>query len=102
LAQDGTAVVIMSQRAEPFLHTADTWLVLTGGTVAATGTPAEIVAAGALEMAGVIRPRPLTVARPRAGVDYQSAVNGPTALELRDVSFTYRRTRRRGWFKSQP
>ncbi|QNE14321.1 ABC transporter ATP-binding protein [Pseudarthrobacter sp. NBSH8] len=102
LVRDGTAVVIMSQRAEAFLHNADTWLVLAGGTVAATGTPAELVAAGALEMAGVVRPRPITAPRPLKGSEYQSAVDSPPALELRDVSFTYRRTRRRGWFKTQP
>ncbi len=102
LVQDGTAVVIMSQRVDAFLHNADTWLVLAGGTVAAAGTPAEIVAAGALEMAGVVRPRPLKGLRTPAGAGYPAAVDSPPALELRDVSFMYRRTQRRGWFEAQP
>jgi energy-coupling factor transporter ATP-binding protein EcfA2 len=102
LVQEGTAVVIMSQRADPFLRNADTWLVLAGGTLAAAGTPAEIVAAGELEMAGVVRPRPITGQQPLAGAGYQSAVDNPPALELRDVSFTYRRSQRGGWFKAKP
>ncbi|QHK18867.1 ATP-binding cassette domain-containing protein [Pseudarthrobacter psychrotolerans] len=102
LVQDGTAVVILSQRADAFLHNADTWLVLAGGTVAASGTPAEVVADGALEMAGVVRPRPVKGLRTPAEKGQPSAVGSPPALELRDVSFTYRLTQCRGWFKAQP
>ena len=102
LVQDGTAVVILSQRADGFLHDAHTWLVLTGGTVAAAGMPAEILAVGALEPAGVVRPRPLTGRRRPAEAGYPAAVDSPPALELRDVSFTFRRTQRRGWFRAQP
>ncbi|ALV40107.1 ABC transporter [Pseudarthrobacter sulfonivorans] len=102
LVQDGTAVVVLSQRADAFLHHADTWLVLAGGTVAAAGTPGEIVDAGALELAGVVCPRPHTGLRPLAGAGHESVVDGPPALELRDVGFTYRGTQRRGWFRAQP
>ncbi|MCP9000252.1 ATP-binding cassette domain-containing protein [Pseudarthrobacter sp. RMG13] len=102
LVQDGTAVVILSQRADAFLHNADTWLVLAGGTVAAAGSPAEILAAGALEIAGVVSPRPHTGLRRPAEAEYLSVLDGPPALELRDVSFTYRGTPRRGWFRAQP
>ncbi len=102
LVQDGTAVVVLSQRADAFLHNADTWLVLAGGTVAAAGTPGEVVAAGALELAGVVFPRPHAGLRPLAEAGNPSAVEGPPALELRDVSFRYRGTQRRGWFRAQP
>ncbi|BAS08604.1 putative ABC transporter ATP-binding protein PH0132 [Arthrobacter sp. Hiyo4] len=102
LVQDGTAVVVLSQRADAFLNNAGTWLVLAGGTVAAAGSPAEIVAAGALELAGVVCPRPHTGLRPPAGAGHESGVDGPPALELRDVSFTYRGTQGRGWFRAQP
>ncbi|KRE72555.1 ABC transporter ATP-binding protein [Arthrobacter sp. Soil762] len=102
LVQDGTAVVVLSQRADAFLHNADTWLVLAGGTVAAAGSPAEIVAAGALELAGVVCPRPQAGPLPLAEPGFPAVVDGPPALELRDVSFTYRGTQRRGWFRAQP
>jgi energy-coupling factor transporter ATP-binding protein EcfA2 len=101
LVQEGTAVVILSQRADAFLHYADTWLVLAGGTVAAAGRPAEIVAAGALELAGVVCPPPHTGLRPLAEAGYQSVVDSPPALELRDVSFTYQGRQRRRWFRTQ-
>jgi energy-coupling factor transport system ATP-binding protein len=102
LVQEGTAVVILSQRSDAFLHNADTWLVLAGGTVAAAGTPAEILAAGDLELAGVVCPHLQAGPRPLAKAGYQSVVDGPPVLELRDVSFTYRRTQRRGWFRAEP
>ncbi|WP_426986442.1 ABC transporter ATP-binding protein [Pseudarthrobacter sp. Y6] len=102
VVRDGTAVVILSQRADAFLCNADTWLVLAGGTVAAAGSPAEIVAAGALEVAGVVRPRPHTGLRPLADAGYSSAFAGPPALELRDISFAYRGAQRRSWFRAQP
>lgn len=102
LVQAGTAVVILSQRAEAFLASADTWLVLAGGTVAAAGTPVEIAAARSLKPTGVVCPRPQAGLRPLAEAGYQSVVGGPPALELRDVSFTYRQLQRRGWFRAPP
>ena len=102
LVQDGIAIVILSQRADAFLHNADTWLILTGGTISAAGTPTEIVAAGALEVAGVVHLRPQPSLPPLADAGHQAAVDGPPALELRDVTFTYRGRQRRGWFGAQP
>lgn len=96
LVKDGTAVVVLSQRADGLLLDADAWLLLTGGTVALAGTPAEVSAAGVLEAAGVVcTPQaagsgilPPVCAAPESG--------RPT-LELRDVSFAYEGKRRRAW-----
>jgi energy-coupling factor transport system ATP-binding protein len=101
LVKDGTAVVILSQRADELLLDADAWLLLTGGTVALAGTPAEVSAAGVLEAAGV-------VCAPRAfgsGIVppvYAAPVSCPPALELRHVSFGYGRSRRRAWAPATP
>lgn len=89
----GTAVVILSQRADAFLHDADAWLLLAHGTVAAAGTPAELSAAGVLESAGVVRPRSVLVAVPRFRTGQDMPVrdrhcHNTPALELRDVSFS--------------
>lgn len=125
LVKDGTAVVVLSQRVDELLLDADTWLLLTGGTVAAAGKPAEVAAAEALARAGVVSPRPGTWAgavpaaldAPGNGASVLSAtvpgatvpgdtvlgapVPGAPALELRGVSFTYGQ-QRRGWLKTKP
>lgn len=102
LVKSGTAVVILSQRADAVLLDADTWLVLAGGAVAAGGTPAEVLAAGVLERAGVVCPRACTGIQPLAAEGNPAAVDGPPALELCDVWFSYGRTQRRGRFRAQP
>ncbi|HEY9357007.1 MAG TPA: ATP-binding cassette domain-containing protein [Arthrobacter sp.] len=99
LVKDGTAVVVLSQRADELLFDADTWLLLEGGTVALAGTPAEVSAAGVLETSGVVCPRPSAGSK---GLPPGCAapVSGPAALELRDVSFAYGRRQRRAWVTS--
>lgn len=106
LTAAGTAVVILTQRADAFLHEADAWLLLAHGTAAAAGTPAELSAAGVLESAGVVRPRSTPGAGPRilAGRDMpvrDMHCHNEPALELRDVSFTYRRSAGRAWFRTR-
>lgn len=114
LVKGGTAVVVLSQRVDGLLLDADTWLLLTGGTIAVTGTPAEVTGAGVLEAAGVISPRPAPgsssvppvpccpdpsdpVLAAQVPVD---AVPSPPALELRNVSFTYGRSKRHRFFRT--
>ncbi|TLM86649.1 ATP-binding cassette domain-containing protein [Pseudarthrobacter sp. NamE2] len=85
LVQEGTAVVILSQAAEQPLLDADTWIVLADGTVRASGTPAELKAAGKVPDALC---RGASQAAPGAGVS-RVRVGAVPALELRDVSFGY-------------
>ena len=124
LVKDGTAVVVLSQRVDDLLLDADTWVLLSGGTVAITGTPAQVAGSGELATAGVVSPRPGTGASvlpvPEAlgngapGLDARVAgatvlsasalgamVPRPPAVELRGVSFSYRQQRRR-WLKTEP
>lgn len=101
LVKDGTAVVVLSQRADNVLLDADTWLLLTGGTVALAGSPAEVSAAGVLEAAGVVCPRQ-TAGSGILPPGNAAPVSLPPALELRDVSFGYARSRRRAWAPAAP
>ncbi len=86
LLDRGTAVVILSQTVDPLLQEAGTWVVLSDGTVTASGTPAEI-------KPGVL---PVSVRRPgaveaaaRARPQVAAVEPAPPALQLRDVSFGY-------------
>ncbi len=115
LVMEGTAVLVLSQRADELLLDADTWLLLTGGTVAVAGMPAEVTATGALATAGVAGPWPgagtgtLPSAPDAPGssapVFGATALGAPVpflpAIELRGVSFTYPQQRRR-WLKTAP
>ena len=86
-----------------FLHNADTWLVLAGGTVAAgwhAGGDRRCRGAGAGRR-GLARRGP-PIRSPAAGRS-AAAVSGPPALELRDVSFTYGGRRQRlAWAPARP
>lgn len=101
LVKDGTAVVVLSQRADDLLLDADSWLLLTGGTAAMAGTPAEVSAAGVLEAAGVVCPRQTAGSGILPPV-CAAPVSGPPALELRHVSFAYEGKRRRAWAPATP
>ncbi len=102
LVKEGTAVVVLSQRADTLLRDADSWLLLDGGTLTAGGTPAELCTPEMLDTAGVVRPR----SRPSrsAGPPFRGAPDLPAhkqpAVELRDVSFAYGRTSGRRWFRT--
>ncbi|WP_411376224.1 ABC transporter ATP-binding protein [Arthrobacter sp. MPF02] len=83
LVQAGTAVVILSQAAERPLLGADTWIVLADGTVRASGTPAELKAAGRVPDALCRGADQAAFGIPRVRAD------AVPALELRGVSFGY-------------
>lgn len=100
LVEGGTAVVVLAQRVEELLPDADTWLLLTGGTLAAAGTPAGVTAAGVLEAAGVICRRPAGGPQ-RLPLSPRPVRAGPVALELSGVSFSYR-SQGRSWFRTPP
>lgn len=95
LLKRGTAVVVLSQMLDPLLLDADTWVVLAGGTVTAAGPPAGMGMGRPGDGGG---PGVLTRAIRRPAV-MESAVPprrpaaprqaGPTALQLRGVSFAY-------------
>ncbi|WP_426766901.1 ABC transporter ATP-binding protein [Pseudarthrobacter sp. 1G09] len=119
LVGSGTAVVILSQVIDGLLLAADQWLVLANGTLAAAGDPASLGPESGLVPAGIrrvggaaIAPRPpaLTTQPPATAVrpastgkaevpaatgttaipaSLRDAARADTALELRDVSFSY-------------
>ncbi|TDT78285.1 energy-coupling factor transport system ATP-binding protein [Arthrobacter sp. AG258] len=83
----GTAVVILSQAIDPLLLEAGTWVVLSGGTVTASGPPAAMGAGS-----GVVPPairRPAAAAAAVAGPRPVVPQTGTPALELRGVDFAY-------------
>jgi energy-coupling factor transporter ATP-binding protein EcfA2 len=100
LVAGGTAVVVLSQVVDAVLVEATYWIALDGGTVTASGTPAELALPGRLP-AGIRRPdaqpKPWGAATgsstPEAHGGQSSAANGATAptpvLELRGVGFGY-------------
>ncbi|ADX72795.1 ATPase component of various ABC-type transport systems with duplicated ATPase domain [Pseudarthrobacter phenanthrenivorans Sphe3] len=87
LVNGGTAVVILSQAIDPPLLEARTWLVLAGGRVTASGTPAALAKTPDLLPPGILmsgkKAARLTPAVP------PGRAAGP-AVELRAVSFGYR------------
>ncbi|MFC0455391.1 ABC transporter ATP-binding protein [Arthrobacter liuii] len=88
LLKRGTAVVILSQAVDPLLMEADAWVVLSGGTVAAGGSPAGVghhsgLLPRAIRRLGGVEAAAPSVPRP---AERQS---GPPALQLRGVSFAY-------------
>lgn len=98
LAAGGTAVVVLSQAIDEVLREADGWIVLNAGTVAATGTPAELMAAPELLPAGIRRPageRNFSGPGSSAVTRHVAAADTP-ALELRGVEFEYQATAGRG------
>ena len=95
LLKRGTAVVMLSQMIDPLLLEADTWVVLSGGTVMACGAPAGMEpGAGVLPPAirgrmgrGAAAPSKPRPAEPQPG---------PAPLQLRGVSFAYPEAAARG------
>ncbi|WP_354188942.1 ABC transporter ATP-binding protein [Arthrobacter sp. UYCu712] len=54
LTAAGTAVVLLSQRADTLAGSAGHWIVLDAGTVAAAGSPADVAASPQLAATGVV------------------------------------------------
>ncbi len=105
LCRAGTAVVVLSQTVDALVRAASDWVILTEGTITATGTPEQLADAAALGEAGVVAPglpghetQPLLAGpcTPDPGtsdpVTPSPGTSGPGAagvLELRGVSFGY-------------
>lgn len=119
LVAGGTAVVVLSQVIDEALLEADGWILLDAGTVAASATPTELMAASECLPAGIRRPvaiqRPAIQrlagerdsrvrARDRTAMAMESASPAPVVeadagaplLELRGVDFAYQATAGRG------
>jgi energy-coupling factor transport system ATP-binding protein len=88
----GAAVVVLSQNADVLTRAAERWLVLKDGTVTATGSPARILAGGALAESGVVisSPEPAAENPAPAPLSVPEAAAGSTpALELANVAFRF-------------
>ncbi|MCQ6270530.1 ATP-binding cassette domain-containing protein [Pseudarthrobacter sp. R1] len=95
LVAGGTAVVVLSQAIDEVLLEADRWIALDAGTVAASGAPAELMAAPERLPAGIRRP--VAVQRPASGAAAcQVSAAAAPVLELRGVHFSYPATAGRG------
>ncbi|KRE78836.1 ABC transporter ATP-binding protein [Arthrobacter sp. Soil763] len=85
LLDAGTAVVVLSQRADVLARSAGRWIILDGGTAVADGSPADLQEGAALRDAGVVQEggaagMPGTLPAPPAL---------PAVLELRGIGFGY-------------
>ena len=94
LLRHGTAVVILSQTVEPLLEEAGTWVVLSGGTVLASGPPAAMGPTSGVLPAAVRRAAGQGSAEVQEGASprmRRPTPHGPgaPALQLRSVSFAY-------------
>ncbi|KQN86724.1 ABC transporter [Arthrobacter sp. Leaf69] len=91
LLDAGTAVVLLSQRADALARSAGHWIVLDGGTVTAEGPPAEVEEGAAFSDAGIV-----AEGRGAASPGTRPAPAAPAApvLELRGVGFGYGTTTR--------
>ena len=91
LLKAGTAVVLLSQVADPLACSAGHWLVLNGGTVTAAGTPAELAGCPEIRDAGVLAEDETAVltARLPGGLPGPAPASDAPVLELRGVSFGY-------------
>jgi len=95
LLDGGTAVVVLSQTVDPLLTEAGTWVVLSDGTVTASGPPAGLESSSGALPAAIRRPGP-TQAAARALPQAAGIEPGPPALQLRNVSFGYPEAPARG------
>ncbi|QCO97867.1 ABC transporter ATP-binding protein [Arthrobacter sp. 24S4-2] len=99
LVESGTAVIVLSQAADPLAFEASRWLVLDGGTVTGRGTPAELAGGRELLGSGVVLPGPAGYG---AGVCRSAAIRqseavqtgvssgtGTAVLELDRVTFSF-------------
>ncbi|WP_455834051.1 ABC transporter ATP-binding protein [Pseudarthrobacter siccitolerans] len=96
LLRRGTAVVILSQAMDKALLPAQRWTVLDGGTVTASGTPAELTEAPGRLPSGIrwtgtggLGTRPQARRQPRAKARDTIAATATPALELQRVAFGY-------------
>lgn len=85
LLEAGTAVVLLSQRADALARSAGHWIVLNGGTVTAEGRPAELGNGAALRDAGVVA-EGLDSGMPK---NLTWAAASTPVLELRGIGFGY-------------
>ena len=91
----GTAVVVLSQSADPLTRSAEHWIVLEDGAATAAGPPERLLAGDELARSGVVvsgpwgpspvRAQPPVQAQPRA----YPAPGAAPALELDGVSFGF-------------
>jgi len=95
LLDRGTAVVILSQTVDPLLREAGTWVLLSDGTVTASGPPAGLASSPGALPAAIRRPGPVQAAA-RALPQVARAKPRPPALQLRRVSFGYPEAPARG------
>ncbi|WP_346958993.1 ABC transporter ATP-binding protein [uncultured Arthrobacter sp.] len=86
LLDAGTAVVLLSQRADALARRAGHWLVLDAGTATAEGPPAGLAAGPVLSDAGVVTES--GSAQTPAQLTAAAAAAAPV-LELRGISFGY-------------
>lgn len=84
----GTAVVILSQAVDPLFLDADTWVVLSGGTVTSSGRPAAMGAGSGILPPAIRRPAALTAAAPAIPRPAMPQAGSPV-LQLRGVAFAY-------------
>ncbi|WP_457971783.1 ABC transporter ATP-binding protein [Arthrobacter sp. D1-17] len=92
----GTAVVVLSQQADPLIRQAAQWLVLDGGRLAAAGPPDRLLAGASLAGFGIVLPGPAgrvcSKAEPRmvaTSGDAPAPAALAAALELDGVSFGF-------------
>jgi energy-coupling factor transport system ATP-binding protein len=78
LVESGSAVIVLSQAADPLAFEASRWLVLDGGTVTGRGTPAELAGGPEVLLSGVVLPGPAGYG---AGACRAAAVRQPEAVE---------------------
>jgi len=95
LQDRGTAVVILSQTIDPLLREAGTWVVLSEGTVTASGAPAGLESSPGALPASIRHPVPMHAAA-RALPQAAGTEPGRPALQLRNVSFGYPEAPARG------
>ena len=94
LIDAGTAVVLLSQRADALARRAGHWLVLDAGTATAEGPPAELAVGPALSGAGVVS-GPIPAATTPPALPGLTAAAAPV-LELRGIGFGYGSGKTRG------
>ena len=88
LLDAGTALVLLSQTADGLARTAAQWIILDGGTVSSTGTPAQVEASPAPGRSGVVA-ADLPAPAPRRRDMSTGRPGSAPVLELRDISFGY-------------
>ncbi|WP_211878650.1 ABC transporter ATP-binding protein [Pseudarthrobacter albicanus] len=88
LLDAGAAVIVLSQAADGLARTAGHWIILDGGTVTASGPPAQLMGAPELARSGVVVPDMPSAAPSRRDTSTGRTGAAPV-LELRTVGFGY-------------